>query len=68
MLTAAILLIVVVAIYMFIHKVIYKRMMQKRLGRRVDDRELTSLTSWMSAPDAPNSENKNPRESGKANK
>jgi len=67
MLTAAILLIVVVAIYMFIHKVIYKRMMQKRLGRRVDERELSRLTSWMGAPDGSCSENRNPRESGKAN-
>jgi ABC-type nickel/cobalt efflux system permease component RcnA len=58
MLTIAVAIIIIVAIYMFFHKIVYKRMMQKKLGRKVDDRELTSLTSWMNAPDAPNSENR----------
>lgn len=42
----------VVAIYMFIHKVVMKNMMQKRLGRKVQDRELTSISAWMEGPDA----------------
>jgi hypothetical protein len=37
----------VVSLFLFVHKVIYKRRMEKSLGRKVNDRELTSLTSWM---------------------
>ena len=36
-----------VSLLLFIHKVIYKRRMERTLGRKVSDRELTSLTSWM---------------------
>jgi hypothetical protein len=42
----------VIALYMFIHKVVMKNIMQKRLGRKVEDRELTSISAWMEAPDA----------------
>ena len=44
----------VIALIMFVQKVVMKNIMQKRLGRKVEDRELTSLTSWMAAtPDPP---------------
>jgi hypothetical protein len=42
----------VVSLFLFVHKVIYKRRMERTLGRKVNDRELTSLTSWME--DTPN--------------
>ena len=51
MLTTAIIVFILVSIYMFIHKIVYKRVMQKRLGRKVEDRELTSISSWMQASD-----------------
>jgi hypothetical protein len=35
------------ALFMFIHKVIWKRKMEKTLGRKVNDRELTSISAWM---------------------
>jgi hypothetical protein len=44
-------IVTVVTIYLFIHKLVYKRRLQRRLGRKVEDRELTSITSWMEAPD-----------------
>ena len=47
----AVIFIVLVSLFMFAHKVIYKRRMERTLGRKVDDRELTSLSSWMSAED-----------------
>jgi hypothetical protein len=50
MLDLMLLLFAAVTIYLFIHKLVYKRRMQRRLGRKVEDRELTSLTSWMEAP------------------
>lgn len=28
-----------------------KKMMEAKLGRRVEDRELVSISSWMNAPD-----------------
>lgn len=37
----------IVALYMFVHKVIWKRAMAKKLGRKVEDRELTSISAWM---------------------
>ena len=40
----------IVSLFLFVHKVIYKRRMERSLGRKVNDRELTSLTSWMEAP------------------
>ena len=38
---------IVVAIFMFVHKLVYKNRMEQQLGRKVDDRELTSLSAWM---------------------
>jgi hypothetical protein len=40
----------IVSLFLFIHKLVYKRRMERSLGRKVSDRELTSLTSWMEAP------------------
>jgi hypothetical protein len=39
----------IVSIFLFVHKLVYKRRMERSLGRKVNDRELTSLTSWMDA-------------------
>jgi hypothetical protein len=39
----------VVTLFLFVHKLVYKRRMERSLGRKVNDRELTSLTSWMDA-------------------
>jgi hypothetical protein len=36
-----------VSLFLFIHKLVYKRRMERSLGRKVSDRELTSLASWM---------------------
>jgi hypothetical protein len=38
------------AIFMFIHKVVMKRKMERQLGRKVQDRELTSISAWMEPP------------------
>ena len=38
---------VVIALVMFFHKLAMKSSMQKKLGRKVEDRELTSITAWM---------------------
>lgn len=37
----------IVALFMFFHKLVMKNSMQKKLGRKVEDRELTSITAWM---------------------
>jgi hypothetical protein len=37
----------VVSLLLFAHKIVYKRRMERSLGRKVNDRELTSLTAWM---------------------
>ncbi|HKO98399.1 MAG TPA: hypothetical protein VJU86_15485 [Pyrinomonadaceae bacterium] len=50
MLFYLVLFFMVVAAVMFIHKLVMKSRMQKALGRKVSDRELTSLTSWMEEP------------------
>ena len=39
----------VVSLFLFVHKLVYKRRMERSLGRKVTDRELTSFTSWMDA-------------------
>ena len=39
----------VVSLFLFVHKLVYKRRMERSLGRKVDDRELTSFTAWMDA-------------------
>lgn len=50
MLSYLLIFFLVVALYMFIHKVVMKSRMQKQLGRKVADRELTSISSWMDEP------------------
>ena len=50
MLVYVFLLFVIIAIIMFIHKLIMKSKMQRQLGRKVQDRELTSITAWMEGP------------------
>jgi hypothetical protein len=47
MLTILVTLFVIGGVVMFIHKVIMKNAMEKKLGRKVQDRELTSISSWM---------------------
>ena len=47
MLLWLVLFFVIIAIVMFVHKVIYKNAMEKKLGRKVEDRELTSISAWM---------------------
>jgi hypothetical protein len=47
MLLYALIFVGIIAIYMFIHKLVMKSRMEKSLGRKVQDRELTSLTAWM---------------------
>ena len=47
MLIWLVLFFLIVAVFMFIHKVIWKRTMEKKLGRKVNDRELTSISAWM---------------------
>ena len=37
----------IIALVMFVHKLIFKSAMQKKLGRKVEDRELTSISAWM---------------------
>jgi hypothetical protein len=46
----ALIFMALVSLFLFIHKLVYKRRMERSLGRKVSDRELTSLTSWMEAP------------------
>jgi len=47
MLLWLVLFFLVIALVMFVHKVIWKRAMEKKLGRKVQDRELTSISAWM---------------------
>ena len=47
MLLWLVLFFLIVALFMFIHKLVMKNSMQKKLGRKVEDRELTSITAWM---------------------
>lgn len=49
MLIYLVLLFLIVSLFLFVHKLVYKRRMERSLGRKVNDRELTSLTSWMDA-------------------
>ena len=49
MLLYLVLFFLIVSLFLFIHKLIYKRRMERSLGRKVNDRGLTSLTSWMEA-------------------
>ncbi|HEX6186847.1 MAG TPA: hypothetical protein VFZ40_02100 [Pyrinomonadaceae bacterium] len=47
MLLWLVLFFLIVALVMFVHKLVMKNSMQKKLGRKVEDRELTSITAWM---------------------
>jgi hypothetical protein len=47
MLLWLVLFLLVIAVVMFVHKLIWKSAMQKKLGRKVEDRELTSISAWM---------------------
>jgi hypothetical protein len=47
MLLWLVLFFLVIAVVMFVHKLIWKSAMQKKLGRKVEDRELTSISAWM---------------------
>ena len=49
MLFYALVFMALVSLFLFVHKLVYKRRMERSLGRKVNDRELTSLTSWMDA-------------------
>ncbi len=44
-------LVILISIVMFIQKVVLKGRMARGLGRKVNDRELTSLTAWMATSD-----------------
>ena len=44
---------IVVGIFMFVHKLVYKKRMEKTLGRKVEDREMTSLSAWMNEDKKP---------------
>jgi len=46
---------IVIGIIMFVHKLVYKNRMEKTLGRKVEDRELTSLSAWMNEDKKPKS-------------
>jgi hypothetical protein len=45
----ALIFMALVSLFLFVHKLVYKRRMERSLGRKVDDRELTSLAAWMDA-------------------
>ena len=47
MLLWLVLFFLIVALVMFFHKLAMKNSMEKKLGRKVEDRELTSITAWM---------------------
>ena len=49
---------IVIAVVMFFHKLAMKNSMEKKLGRKVQDRELTSITSWMEDSKDPNQSSK----------
>ena len=49
MLVYALIFIGLVSLFLFVHKLVYKRRMERSLGRKVDHRELTSFTAWMGA-------------------
>jgi hypothetical protein len=46
---------IIIGIVMFIHKLVYKNRMQQQLGRKVNDRELTSFSAWMDDDQKPKS-------------
>jgi len=44
-----ILLFLIGGLILFVQKVVMKGRMQRQLGRKVQDRELTSISAWMDA-------------------
>ena len=44
-------IVIVTSIAAWVLKVRLKRRMEKGLGRKVDDSELTSISTWMKVPD-----------------
>jgi hypothetical protein len=48
-LLSLIILIAIVSLILFIHKVKTKNKLSKGLGREVEDHELSSITSWIEA-------------------
>ena len=46
--------VLIITIFMFAHKLAFKKGLETRLGRKVSDRELTSISAWME--DSPPSE------------
>ena len=42
-----------ISLALFIQKVVYKRALEKRLGHRVRDEDVNSITAWMDATPAP---------------
>ena len=47
-----------VSLLLFVHKLVYKRRMERTLGRKVSDRELTSFTAWMEEKPAEKAESR----------
>lgn len=41
-----------VSLGLFIQKIVYKRALEKRLGHRVRDEDVNSITAWMDATPA----------------
>lgn len=62
-----VIVVAVVGILSWIIKMIYKTRLERGLGRKVEDHELTSLTAWMDAEKTPGAssagegENRQPR-------
>jgi hypothetical protein len=58
-------ILVIAGIGTWLRKRYLKRLMSQGLGRKVEDRELTSITEWMEAiPDEPVPRNQPPRPHG----
>lgn len=60
-----VIVLVIGGIGMWIRKRYLKKVMEQGLGRKVEDRELTSIAEWMEAiPDEPERRNQPPRPFG----
>ena len=63
---SVLLVLVIGGIGMWLRKRYLKKVMEKGLGRKVEDRELTSISEWMDAiPDEPAPKHQPPRPFGK---
>jgi hypothetical protein len=49
MLLILVLAAMIIGLFLWVAKLGFKRRLSKGLGRKVSDRELTSITSWMEA-------------------